>query len=87
MQLVLMSFPANIYLFKVNNKDIEKTVQSHSGVFFLTLNIFQHFLGVSMFNFEQVNVSWVLDTVTLEESYYLNSFSANIPIYLIPSII
>ena len=67
-------FPANIYLFKVNNINTRKkwercsklTVKISerrqwrcSDVLLLTLNIFHTFSTASAVNFEQVNVSWV----------------------------
>ena len=66
-------FPANIYLFKVNNWSITKTCeicskltaktpeQRHSRRVFLLLTLiyFTPFSIVSIVDFEQVNVSWV----------------------------
>ena len=58
-------FPANIYLFKVNNRNTRKgyeicTSFSSSWCFYSLLWIyFTPFSGVSIVDFEQVNVNWV----------------------------
>ena len=52
--------PANIYLFKDNNRNIEKMFKVNKvGLVFswLILNRFQLFSSVSLVDFEQVNVS------------------------------
>ena len=59
----MTSKPANIYLFKVTIKTLEKGVKHVDDVvllfLLLTLNIFHTFFsGVSIVDFEQVNVSW-----------------------------
>ena len=62
--------PANIYLFKVNNKNTRKSCEicsklttktlewrlTSSGVF--TVN-FEHIFSVSIAHFRQVDISWV----------------------------
>ena len=65
--------PANIYLFKVNNRNTRKRYETYSkltvkipercqwhrfGVLLLTLNRFVTFSSVSVVDFEQVNGSW-----------------------------
>ena len=59
-------YPLNIYLFNVNNRNTikgMKDVQSQwRSTIFLSLNIFHTFFCVSVVDFEQVNVSWVLIT-------------------------
>ena len=55
-------FPANIYLFKVNNRNI-------SVFLLLIFNIFYAFSSISIVNFQQINVSqvvsfWSLNFVT-----------------------
>ena len=59
--------PANIYLFKVNNRSSRKRCDICSKltdvvlVFsLLTLNLLDTFFYCSIFDFEQVNVSWVM---------------------------
>ena len=81
-----LNFPANIYSFKVNNRNTRKRCEicsklttktperrqwRCSGVFLLTLNIF-----LTFFHFEQVNVSWF--TICL---LAINPFRANFPIH------
>ena len=58
--LIIRMIPANIYLFKVNNRDIRKRCETclkltkkTTRTTCLTLNIFYSVVG-----FEQVNVSW-----------------------------
>ena len=66
-------FPANLYLFKVKNKNTRKrceiclklTIKHQNDVIdvnlaflLLTLNIFPTFSSVSIVDFEQVNVNW-----------------------------
>ena len=71
------AYPATIYLFKVNNRNIRKRCQtcskltiktperSHrrrSGVFIVIfLTYFLPLFSVSTVDFEQVNVSWVIN--------------------------
>ena len=61
--------PANIYLFKVNNRrrceicskltvKTPERRQWHRSVFIVTLNIFHTFFSVFIVDFEQVSVSW-----------------------------
>ena len=65
--------PANIYLFKFNNRSLRKRCEScskltikipepryrcRSGFLLLLLNIFHIFSSVSIVTFEQVNVYW-----------------------------
>ena len=69
-----IAFPANIYLFKVNNRSVRqrceicftltiKTPEHVSDVvlvfLLLTLNIFHTYFNVYIVVFEQVNVIWV----------------------------
>ena len=82
----LSFFPANIYLFKVNNwnnrkrceilkltiKTPEQRYWSCSGVFIVNWSYFTPFSSVSTVNFEQVNVSWVW---TLEVNQVKYKFS------------
>ena len=72
---------ANIYLFKVNNRNIRKNcevcsklaIQKHQNdaidfvlVFLLlTLNIFHTFSSASTVDFEQVNSSWTTTAITV----------------------
>ena len=66
---------ANIYLFKVNNRNTRKRHEISSKLtirkpeqrqwrllifLLLTLNIFTTFSSVSIIDFEQVNVSWII---------------------------
>ena len=53
--------PANIYLFKVNNKNTRTAVVTSFRCFYLTLNIFHTFSSISIVEFEQVNAIWVND--------------------------
>ena len=61
-------FPASIFLFKMNNKKVRKTslyskltIKIIVLVFLLlALNIFHTFFSVSIVEFEQVNVCWVM---------------------------
>ena len=56
----LRSYPANIYLFKVNNKNTRKTPVTSFWCFYCQLwTYFTPFSGVSLADFEQVHVSWV----------------------------
>ena len=59
-------------MFKVKNKNTRTTYQRS-----LTLNIFHTFYKVSVFDFEQVNVSWVMtdfnQRATPREQIYLQS--------------
>ena len=66
------SYLANIYLFKIRNRNIRKrskicsklTIKTpewrHDVFLLLTLNIFHTFFSISILDFEQVNVSWVV---------------------------
>ena len=47
-------FPANIYLFQVNNGNTRKRREIYS-----TLTIKTSFSSISIVDFEQVNVTWV----------------------------
>ena len=58
--------PANIYLFKVNNRNIKKlsVIRNNENTMvlvflLLTLTYFAPFSGASVVYFEQVSVSWV----------------------------
>ena len=68
----LNASPANIYLFKINNRNARKRrviiskltmkAPEHDVVLaslLLTLNIFHTLSSVSSVDFEQVNLSWV----------------------------
>ena len=55
LHVVLLINPANIYLFKVNNRNTRR----RSGVFIVTFEHISHpFFSVSIVDIEQVNVSW-----------------------------
>ena len=58
------TFPVNIYLFKVNNRNTSKTCEICSK-----LTIKAPFSCVFIVNFEQVNVNWVF-TVSISRSEY-----------------
>ena len=47
-------------MFKVNIKNIRKTSDVVLVFLMLTLNIFHTFFSVSLVDFEQVNVSWLI---------------------------
>ena len=49
--------PANIYLFKVNNRSTTKL--RLSGVFTVNVEHISHLFLASVVDFKQVNVSWV----------------------------
>ena len=54
-------FPTNIYLFKVNNRNSRKMCDFYRYVFLsLRLNIFYTFASVSIVDFDQVNVNWII---------------------------
>ena len=48
--------PANIYLFKVNNRNIKKRCEIYSK---LTIKTPEQCHSVSIVDFEQVHISWV----------------------------
>ena len=48
--------PVGIYLFKVNNQNIAVVLVSLLLIF---NRVFQHFSGVSIVDFEQVNAGWI----------------------------
>ena len=54
-------FPANIYLFKVNNRNTRKltSLMSFCCFYCYLWTYFTPFSSVSIVNFKQVNVSWV----------------------------
>ena len=74
--LIERSFPANIYLIKVSNRNTRKRCEicsklilktperrqwHHSGVFIVNFEHISHlFSSISIVYLEQVNVSWVL---------------------------
>ena len=62
--MVFWTLLANIYLFKVNNRKLEKVLIKNvvPVSLFLTLNIFHTFFSVSNVDFEQANVCWVAFT-------------------------
>ena len=48
-------------MFKVNNKTAEGCNQRHSAVFIVVLENISHlFSSISLVDFEEVNVSWVV---------------------------
>ena len=53
------SYPANIYMFKVNNRNTRTTLLTPFWRFSFTFAIFYTFSNVSVVGFGQVNVSWV----------------------------
>ena len=64
--------PANIYLFKVNNRNTRKRCKLCSKsttktpsfwCFIVNLNMFTLFSSVSVVDLEQVNVSWVTEII------------------------
>ena len=75
--------PANIYLFKINNRNTRKrceicsklTIKSPERRHWLTLNIFHTFFCVSVVNFEQVNVSWHRNVILRKNMFNRNMFN------------
>ena len=81
--------PVNNYVFKVNNRNTRKRCEISSrlttntpewrhwrcsGVFIANFEHISHFYRVSILNFEQVNVSWAVNSEqnsTLNSSQYL----------------
>ena len=73
-RLMCWIFSANIYLLKGDSRNTRKKYEicsvlkntpercrwRFSGVFFLTLRYFTPFSGVSIVEFEQINVCWVM---------------------------
>ena len=66
---VLGLYPANIYLFKVNNRNSKLTRKAperhnwrRSGVFIVNFKYISHLLVFTV-DFEQVNVSWIVFSV------------------------
>ena len=72
-KLISYHFPANIYLFKVNNRSTRKTCDRMTSVtsfwcFYWQLWIyFTPFSCVSIVDFEKVNASWIISLYTLWE--------------------
>ena len=76
-------FLANIYLFKIKNRNTRKRCkicsksaiktserhQRRSGVFMLTLIYFTPFSCASVVEFKQVNVNWVSQIFTKNASF------------------
>ena len=55
---MIIIIPANIYVFKINNKNTRKTSLTSFGVFIVNFVLISHFFSVSVVEFEQVNVNW-----------------------------
>ena len=63
---IIVLFLANIYVFEVNNRNTRKGCEICSKLtgklvlLLLTLNVFTPFSSVSIVDFEQANVSWII---------------------------
>ena len=68
--MTLSNFPANIYLFNANNRNARKRCKNTFKV-----NNKNTFSSVSIVNFEQVNVSWVILISLYSEGVYLLNIS------------
>ena len=70
------NYPANIYLFKVNNRNTRKRCEICSKLTIKHQNdeLWTHFTpfsSVSFVDFEQVNISWVVFMIQINDKKYL----------------
>ena len=71
----MITFPANIYLFKVNNRSSRKRCEIYSKLYFEHIyRCIPHLFLVFLFaNFEQIYVSWFPTCHTLTVLTFLTS--------------